>query len=414
MKQNNNILQGYKDSPLGIIPAEWEVKQFIDICKVNQGLQIPISERLKKQESNSYKYITIQYLNNAKEEEYIKNPNSSVMCTYEDILMTRTGNTGIIISDVEGVFHNNFFKIAYDKKIVHKSFLIEFLNTKKTQHLILVKAGTSTIPDLNHKDFYSIYISLPPFPEQQKIVEILSTWDNAIEKQTLLIDKFENRKRSLMQQLLTGKKRLKGFDEEWREVKLGSLGDTYTGLTGKSKDDFGEGKPYIPYLNIFNNSKIDVSYFDYVKIKDDDNQNIVQYGDILFTVSSETPDEVGMASVLLDNIEELYLNSFCFGFRLYNFNTLLPEFGCYFLRADAFREEIYKLSQGATRFNLSKNSLMKLNIILPPIEEQTAIAEILSAADKEIDLAKKRLAGLREQKKGLMQVLLTGEKRVRI
>jgi type I restriction enzyme S subunit len=151
-----------------------------------------------------------------------------------------------------------------------------------------------------------------------------------------------------------------------------------------------------------------------VDVKADESQNKVQYGDIFFTVSSETPNEVGMASVLLENVDELYLNSFCFGFRLYDFNTLLPEFGSYYLRSDVFRSEIYKLSQGATRFNLSKNSLMKLDILLPSLAEQTAIANILSAADSEITLAKQKLARLKEQKKGLMQVLLTGKKRVKI
>ncbi len=145
-----------------------------------------------------------------------------------------------------------------------------------------------------------------------------------------------------------------------------------------------------------------------------DNQNRVKYGDIFFTVSSETPDEVGMASVMLDEIDELYLNSFCFGFRLIDFNTLVPEFSSYFLRAKTFRTEINKLSQGATRFNLSKNNLMKLNIILPPIEEQTSIAQVLQAADKEINLLKAKVEKLKEQKKGLMQVLLTGKVRIKI
>ena len=257
-----------------------------------------------------------------------------------------------------------------------------------------------------------VKIPLPPLPEQKAIAHILGLMDEAINNNNQIIAQKELRKKWLMQNLLTGKKRLKGFNREWKEYHLGSLGDTYTGLTGKSKEDFGEGKPYIPYLNIFFNTKIDTTNFDYVKITEQDKQNKAQYGDIFFTVSSETPDEVGMASVLLEHIDELYLNSFCFGFRLHDFKTLVPQFSSYFLRADAFREEIYKLSQGATRFNLSKTNLMKLIVILPPIEEQIAIAQVLQAADKEIQLLKTKTEKLKEQKKWLMQVLLTGKKRL--
>ena len=165
-------------------------------------------------------------------------------------------------------------------------------------------------------------------------------------------------------------------------------------------------------MNIFSNSKIDISNFEYVKIGVNENQNKTIYGDIFFTVSSETPDEVGMASVLLDRVDNLYLNSFCFGFRLNDLKSLLPEFSSYLFRNDLFRKEVYKLAQGSTRFNLSKLELMKIKIKLPPIEEQTAIAEILATADRELQLQKEKLMQLQTQKKGLMQVLLTGKKRL--
>ena len=198
----------------------------------------------------------------------------------------------------------------------------------------------------------------------------------------------------------------------WCSKKLGNLGKTYNGLTGKTKEDFGEGKPFITYMNIFTNPKIDISNFEYVKMGTNENQNKAIYGDIFFTVSSETPDEVGMASVLLDKVNDLYLNSFCFGFRLNDFKSLLPEFSSYLFRNELFRKEVHKLAQGSTRFNLSKLELMKIEIKLPSLEEQTAIAEILATADRELQLQKEKLAQLQTQKKGLMQVLLTGKKRL--
>lgn len=257
-------------------------------------------------------------------------------------------------------------------------------------------------------------ISLPPLPEQQKIAKILATWDKAFALQQKLIVEKKQYKKAVMKKLLTGEIRFIGFSEEWKEYHLGVLGNTYSGLSGKSKEDFGTGIPYIPYKNIYGNPSIDISYMDYVNVKPGENQNKVIYGDIFFTVSSETPDEVGMSSVLLDkSIEELYLNSFCFGFRLNDFNTLLPEFASHYFRGDKFRFEMLKAAQGATRFNLSKSNVTKLKIVIPSEKEQGKIASFLTGVDSEIKALEKELVTIQKQKQGLMQQLLTGKVRVK-
>ena len=115
-------------------------------------------------------------------------------------------------------------------------------------------------------------------------------------------------KQGAMQRLLQPK-------EGWEVKKLGSIGKPYGGLSGKSKSDFEDGKfPYIPFMNIMSNPIIDIDYFDFVKVGIDESQNKAIKGDLFFNGSSETPEEVGMCSVLLDDIPNLYLNSFCFGF----------------------------------------------------------------------------------------------------
>ncbi len=196
--------------------------------------------------------------------------------------------------------------------------------------------------------------------------------------------------------------------EEWKIDLLENLGSTYSGLSGKSKDDFGIGKPYIPYMNVFSKGKINPDFLDYVSINPTEFQNKVRYGDILFTVSSETVDEVGMSSVLLQDFDELYLNSFCFGFRLNDFSSLLPEYATYLFRGDEVRKVITVLSQGSTRFNLSKNTLVKkLYVKLPPLPEQQKIATILSTVDEKIEVIDAQITQTRELKKGLMQKLLT-------
>lgn len=193
---------------------------------------------------------------------------------------------------------------------------------------------------------------------------------------------------------------------DWKVIKLNDLGTTFSGLSGKNKEDFGFGSPYVPYKNIFQNSRIDINYMDYVQIKSDEKQNKVKYGDLFFTVSSETVDEIGMTSVLLDEVENMYLNSFCFGFRLHNFNNLNPSFSSYLFRGEAVRRKITELAQGSTRFNLSKQGLLKLSLYLPPIQEQEKIAEIITTWDIAINTSKSALEELIKQKKWLAYNLL--------
>jgi len=200
---------------------------------------------------------------------------------------------------------------------------------------------------------------------------------------------------------------------EWRLEKLRIFGETYTGLSGKTKEDFGVGKPYIPYLNIFNNAIISDGDFDYVKIEIEENQYIVQNGDLFFTTSSETPEEVGMCSVYLGNESELYLNSFCFGFRAYNKTEVSTEYLAQLFRSSLGRRIIYKLAQGATRYNISKTNLLNEEIPLPPLPEQKAIAQVLSTADAAIHTTEKLIAQKELRKKWLMQQLLTGKKRLK-
>ena len=155
------------------------------LIKVSQGLQIPIGKRKNDKGRNRYKYITIQYLNGSKKEEYIENPNERVICNKEDILMTRTGNTGQVITNVEGVFHNNFFKMDYDRKIINKEFLIKYFENELIYKDIIRRATTSTIPDLSHSQFYKMSIDLPPLELQNQFSQIVKQ----IDKQKFEIEK---------------------------------------------------------------------------------------------------------------------------------------------------------------------------------------------------------------------------------
>ena len=397
------------------LPSGWKVVRLGEICNVKQGLQIPISERFCENAQNRYFYITNEFLKEKSEVKYyIENPPEGTICFCDDILMTRTGNTGMVVTNVFGVFHNNFFKIAYDRQLIKKEYFVFLLTGPKIQNEILKRAGSSTIPDLNHGDFLSIKISIPPLDEQEKIAEILSTWDEAINLTINLIESKKQFKKALMQNLLTAKIRFPQFKDEWEEIRLGNIGKSYNGLIGKVAEDFQNGNSnFITYKNIFDNPKIDINIFEKVKIMEDEEQNLVKFGDIFFTTSSETPNEVGISSVLLSKCGILYLNSFCFGFRLNNFEILSPYFAVFYFRSDCFRKQTFKLAQGSTRFNISKTEVLNLNIKIPNLSEQQKIAEVLMACDDEINLLNLKLENLKKQKQGLMQKLLSGKVRAR-
>ena len=179
---------------------EWRMNTFADICTVRQGLQIPISKRLTQYEEGCYEYITVAYLHGSKEREYIKNPKSTVICTEEDVLMTRTGNTGMVITNVAGAFHNNFFLIDFDRTRYNKVFLVEYLNLDLIQAEIKRRAGTSTIPDLNHGEFYAISIYEPPVELQKQFAAFVEQTDKSKLAIQQSLDKLELLKKSLMQE----------------------------------------------------------------------------------------------------------------------------------------------------------------------------------------------------------------------
>lgn len=199
------------------------------------------------------------------------------------------------------------------------------------------------------------------------------------------------------------------FSGEWKNTSLGKIGKTFNGLTGKSGADFGRGFPYITYKSIFDDSKIDISRVEYVEITDverkKETQNEVQYGDVFFTTSSETPDEVGMSSVLLDEIKDCYLNSFCFGYRLNSLSKTIPDYMRFYLRSQTIRKKMFVLAQGSTRFNISKSEVMGISINIPETKEQRKIANLLTLLDERIATQNKIIEDLKKLKCAIIEKL---------
>ncbi|MCT7575737.1 restriction endonuclease subunit S [Aliarcobacter butzleri] len=409
----SEIKQGYKQTKVGIIPEDWEVVKLGEATKIN-----PSSKNLPE----NFIYIDLESVVDGKllKQYYISKDEAPSraqrVLEKNDILfqMVRPYQMNNLFFNFDGnyVASTGYAQIRTDKNV---KYIFQYFHLKKFVDNVLEKCTGSNYPAINSTDLSEIPLALPPLKEQEKIAEILTTWDEAITKQTELLEAKELQKKALMQKLLSGEVRFDGFSDKWEEVRLGEIGNSFNGLGGKTGEDFGIGEAkYITYKNIFDYSKIKLDIFENVQISNDEKQNLVQFGDIFFTVSSETPEEVGMSSVLLDNVSNTYLNSFCFGYRLNNFNTLNPYFARFYFRSFQMRDKISRLAQGSTRFNLSKNEIMKLKIKLPSLPEQQKIAEILSLADDEINLLRNELIELKQQKKALMQKLLTGQVRVKV
>lgn len=194
--------------------------------------------------------------------------------------------------------------------------------------------------------------------------------------------------------------------------KLEDIGYLFGGLTGKSKEDFKDGNAkFVSYMNVYSNPALNLNIVDKVRISDGEEQNTIQYGDILFTGSSETPEECGMTSIVTQTIEEaIYLNSFCFGLRLNNVERFDVNFLKHLFRCDSIRKSLQKTANGVTRFNVSKKRLLKIEIPVPPLEIQTQIAYFLDHFTELTASLQAELQARQEQYEYYRNKLLTFDK----
>lgn len=198
---------------------------------------------------------------------------------------------------------------------------------------------------------------------------------------------------------------LGSFDFSWEQRKLGDVGETYTGLSGKTKADFGHGQArFITYMNVFSNPISNPEMTEPIEI--DPKQNEVEVGDVFFTTSSETPEEVGMSSVLLEKRGKIYLNSFCFGFR--PTEKIDSYYLAYMLRSESAREKIILLAQGISRYNISKNKVMEIAVSLPSLDEQKLIGQYFRQLDNLITLHQRECISFTVRAGGL---ILTANKK---
>ena len=326
-----------------------------------------------------------------------------------DILFARYASVGT----VRYVATNQKFLISYSCAIlkpnedIEGKYLYFYIQTDATQQRIELEINTGSQRNIGIDSLKNnIAVSVPKIGEQSKIGTFFQQLDDTIALHQRELDNLKITKQVFMKKMFPkeGEKvpevRFPGFMADWDYRKLGDVGETYTGLSGKSKDDFGHGRgKYVTYMNVFSNSIANPSLVELVEI--DTKQNEVNPGDIFFTTSSETPEEVGMSSVWLENSDNTYLNSFCFGYRpIEKFDNY---YLAYMLRSSVVRKKITFLAQGISRYNISKNKVMDIAVPIPVIEEQTKIGEFFKQLDDIINLQQQELEKLKQTKQAFLQ-----------
>ena len=394
------VKEGYKETEIGVFPKDWGLTSAKNLMKIETG------SRNTEHKSDNGKYL---FFVRSQQVEHI----DSYHYDCEAVLTAGDGvGTGKVFHYINGKFdaHQRVYVMSQFKDISGRFFYNYFKENFGNE--VAKYTAKSSVDSVRRDMIAEMLIPVPSPEEQQKIAEALSDMDNLISSLEKLIEKKKAIKQGAMQELLTGKKRLSGFSGAWKEFCIGKIGEFYGGLSGKTKNDFNCGNAhYITFLNVLSNVKIDTSMLASVNVKETENQNAVKKGDLFFNTSSETPEEVGMCAVLDEEIENTYLNSFCFGFRMKN-NEHNPIFLSYYLNSSIGRKIMSTLAQGATRYNLSKNNFAETIIELPTKEEQTAIASILSDMDAEITALEQKLTKCQKLKQGMMQQLLTGKIRL--
>ena len=279
------------------------------------------------------------------------------------------------------------------------NYIYHLLNTDEFNRKVMVRCTGSSYPAINSEDLATIHLYYTPDKKEQlKISRLLDLLDKRIATQNKIIEKYESLIQAMCDTLIES-------EQHKVELAFSDFGKSYSGLSGKSAEDFGEGCPYITYMNVYQNQIINATNVGLVKINGAEQQSVVHYGDILFTLSSETAEEVEIGAVYLGDTYPLYLNSFCFGIHIIDDNKIFPPFLAFYVSTKSFRKVVFPLAQGSTRFNLQKNDFMKKGFSFPTVERQRKIYSALKTYSDKLAVEKSIAKLLGKQKNHLLSKL---------
>ena len=418
------IPEGYKKTSLGVIPKEWEVKRLGDLLlrcangltydvSMTHGISVTCIETISTGKIN---YQKVGYIPNEIGYENFKMEQGDILYSHINSL-SQIGKVAYYNGDKK-LYHGMNLLLLRANMYVSQQYLYYVLLTEYMRHMaqIIAKPAVNQA-SISTGDLKKIRILVPPLEEQQKISEVLSVWDKAIEKQTQLIEKLELRKKGLMQQLLTGKKRLPGFSGEWKKVKLGDAA-IFLSTNSFSREQLNSvkgnilnihyGDVLVRYSSVLDASKEDIPYInEQIEYSPKD---YINNGDVIMADTAE--DEMVGRCCEVININNIKVVSGLHTILIHPIIQFAPKYLGYYLNSERYHKQIISIMQGIKVYSITKDALKNTTIDIPCIEEQAAIANILSLCDHEILLAKQKLSKFQWQKKGLMQVLLTGKKRI--
>lgn len=416
---------------LGSIPEDWECVNFRRCVSLKQGLQIAQSNRFYDDGPNRYIYITLKYINsnNKAEKEYIENPDLGVMCGSNDILFVRTGSTGLIVTGVTGVFHNNFFKVIYNKDYILKEYLIYYLNQKNIIEHFSLLAGTTTIPDLNHGDFLGTQVLLPSREEQKRIANYLDNkctkLDRTIEMQKQVIEKLKEYKQSIITEAVTkglnpdvkmkdsGIEWIGEMPEHWLCTIISRVAKTSSGSTplrNKENEYFENANiKWIRTLDLTNGEVYDSSEKITEEALKNSSCSILPVNTILIAMYGGA-GTIGKCGIL--KVEATTNQAIC---SMICIEALEAKYMLYSLIT--LRKYWMKYAVGTRKDpNISQDIVSKMKIVIPPISEQREIINYLNekctAVDKSISQKEKLIEKLTEYKKSLIYECVTGKREV--
>ena len=377
----------------------WEQRKLLKVCKKEDNKRIPIKEQERKEGNTPY---------------FGANGIQGYIDGY-----THDGTNILIAEDGANNVKNYPIKLITGKIWVNNHAHVLNVNTKTNNGNFLVGAikkinfyrylvGSSRYK-LTAESLSQVKIEITEQSEQEKIGELFKSIEELLTLYERKLKLLSQVKKYFLDNLFTEKEypnlRFKGFTDAWEQRQLGEIGTTYSGLSGKNKSDFEKGNSnFVTFLEVLNNPILkNIDLTNKVEIKENEHQNKVKRNDILFNTSSETPEEVATSTVVDVNQSNLYLNSFCFGFRP---NVKFSNYYIgYYLRSNHFRNRVFCLAQGISRYNISKKSLIKLKLSLPKLEEQDKIGKIFNQVELLLTLYENKKQNLIEIKKSLLNTM---------
>ncbi|WP_141050655.1 restriction endonuclease subunit S [Aliarcobacter cryaerophilus] len=405
----SEIKQGYKQTKVGIIPEDWEIVKLGKLTTVETG-KTPLRSNKQFWDNGTINWATTTEVN----ETYIVSTNEKItnqavaelkmkILPINTILLAMYGQGKtrgkVALLRIESTINQAFASIKPNKNY-STNFIFNYLD--KSYEKIRDLSHGSNQDNLNLDIVKALQIPLPPLKEQEKIAEILTTWDEAITKQTELLRAKELQKKALGQKLLSGEVRFDGFSDEWEEIRLGKY----------IKEISKKNKENVELVLSVTNKHGFIAQKDYfekeVASKDTSNYKIVKKGNFAYN-----PSRINVGSLgLLEEYEIGILSPMYVIFEC--LKGLDKQYLNYWLNTHNFTGNLSKFLSGSVRDSLAFNDMKLMKIKLPSLPEQQKIAEVLSLADDEINLLKTELEELNLQKKALMQKLLTGQVRVKV